>query len=354
MRTLDLEAMHAPEFPEYANMASDYTVDGELCVGMQFSDREAVVRAIKNYSISKSVDYNVCESESRTFYCKCKYYGVGCNWLVRVSLRKKKGIWEIKKYNGPHTCTAAMISQDHTKLDADMIAQYIEPMIRADVSIKVKVVIAEIQSRYGYTPTYWKAWTAKQKAIERIYGGWEESYAALPKWLGAMCAFTRGSYVEFDTSPAYHGTDERPNDRIFRRMFWTFGPCIKAFRHCKPLVQVDGTHLYGKYKGTLLVAVAQDGNQNILPVAYAIVEGETADAWYFFLHYLRRYVVTRDGVGIISDRHESIKAAIQRCHGQWEPPRAFHMFCIRHIAANFLRRFKKPYLHRLVVSIGNS
>ena len=29
------------------------------------------------------------------------------------------------------------------------------------------------------------------------------------------------------------------------------------------------------------------------------------------------------------------------------------MYCIRHIAANFLRRLKKRYLHRLVVSIGN-
>ena len=39
MRTLDLEAMHAPEFSEYANMASDYTIDDELCVEMQFGDR---------------------------------------------------------------------------------------------------------------------------------------------------------------------------------------------------------------------------------------------------------------------------------------------------------------------------
>ena len=37
-----------------------------------------------------------------------------------------------------------MISQDHTKLDADMIEQYTESMIQADVSIKVKVVIVEI------------------------------------------------------------------------------------------------------------------------------------------------------------------------------------------------------------------
>ena len=117
-------------------------------------------------------------------------------------------------------------------------------------------------------------------------------------------------------------------------------------------MQVDGTHLYGKYKGALLVAVAQDGNQNILPIAFAIVEGETADAWHFFLDNLRKYVVTRDGVGIISDRHESINAAIRRSNGQWEPPRAFHMYCVRHIVANFLRRFKAPYLHKLVVHMG--
>ena len=37
----------------------------------------------------------------------------------------------------------AMISQDHMKLDSDMIAQYIEPMVLADLSFKVKFVIAE-------------------------------------------------------------------------------------------------------------------------------------------------------------------------------------------------------------------
>ena len=246
-----------------------------------------------------------------------------------------------------------MLSQDHTKLDSDMIAQFIEPMVRADPSLKVKNVIAEIQNRYGYLTTYRKAWVAKQKAIERVYGSWEGSYEELPKWLGEVCYFDRHARVEFKAVPAYHETELVPNTRIFKRVFWTFGPCRRAFRHCKPLVQVDGTHLYGQYKGTLLIAVAQDGNQNILPIAFAIVEGETADAWSFFLSHLRRHVVIEDGVGIISDRHESIKAAIRQSQGQWEPPRAFHLYCIRHIAANFLRRFKKPYLHRLVVSIGN-
>ena len=87
------------------------------------------------------------EPESMTFYCKCKYFGSRCQWLVRVGFRKKKDVWEIRRYNGPHTCNAAMISQDHKKLDSDIIAQYIEPMVRADPSFKVKLVIAEIQSQ---------------------------------------------------------------------------------------------------------------------------------------------------------------------------------------------------------------
>ena len=38
MRTLHLEAMHAPVFSEYANIASGYIADGELLVGMQFNN----------------------------------------------------------------------------------------------------------------------------------------------------------------------------------------------------------------------------------------------------------------------------------------------------------------------------
>ncbi|XP_025611636.1 uncharacterized protein [Arachis hypogaea] len=108
------------------------------------------------------------------------------------------------------------------------------------------------------------------------------------------------------------GDDLVTDIRVLHRVFWSYYPCIRAFRHCKPVVQVDGTHLYGKYKGCLLVAVSQDGNNNIVPIAFAIVEGETSDAWHFFLSNLRQHVVTRDGVGLISDRHESINTAMER------------------------------------------
>nr|XP_025611844.1 uncharacterized protein LOC112705214 [Arachis hypogaea] len=286
MRTLDLEAMHAPEFPKFANTGEGNVAveDGEFSVRMEFGSRESVISAIKSYTISRGVDYTMYEAEPQTFYAKCK--GVGT------------------------------ISQDHAKLDSDTIADAIRPLVESDPSLKVKSVIAEVQFRFNYTVSYRKALLAKQKAVAKVFGDWKVSYQTLPVWLKAMT--------------------------------------VKMPRHCKPLVQVDGMHLYEKYKGAFLVAVAQDENQNIVPIAFVIVEGKPADAWEFFLTNLRRYVVTIDGVGIISDRHTSIDAAIARSNGAWSPPRAWHMYYIRHIGSNFLRRFKAPYFHKLVVNTGYS
>nr|XP_025678923.1 uncharacterized protein LOC112778856 [Arachis hypogaea] len=260
IRELDLEAMHAPEFPEYTNIGVADAEDGEFRIGMEYSSRKSFVAAIRSFTIARGVDYEVYESEPQTFYAKCKMYGRGCDWLIRASLIRKKGCWEIRRYNGRHTCTIGTISQDHSKLDSDTVADAIRPLVETDLSIKVKSIIAEVQSRFNYTISYRKAWLAKQKSIANVFGGWEDSYEALPWWLSVMVQKMLGSVVQIETRPLYNGNEEAQGVKILHRVFWSFNPCIRAFRHCKPLVQVDGIHLYGKYKGTLLVAVAQDGN----------------------------------------------------------------------------------------------
>ncbi|XP_020211209.1 uncharacterized protein LOC109796019 [Cajanus cajan] len=115
----------------------------------------------------------------------------------------------------------------------------------------------------------------------------------------------------------------------FHRVFWTFKPCIDGFKYCKPNVQVDGTFLYGNYKGTLLVVVAQDGNNKIFPIAFAIVEGETTETWFFFVHYLKRHVCPQDGLCLILDRPESIKNAYARQGSGWTPDNSVHVFSYR-------------------------
>ncbi|XP_052887983.1 uncharacterized protein LOC108468713 [Gossypium arboreum] len=187
-------------------------------------------------------------------------------------------------------------------------------------TIKVSVLIAEIQAQFQYRVSYRKAWIAKQMAMEQLYGNFDASYNELQGWIAAMREYIPETVIELQTRP-YYGPDEQrqPGKRIFQRMFWTFDPCVRAFPHCKPFVQVDGTWLYGKYTQILLIAIAQDGNRNVLPIAFAIVDKENMESWEFFLTNLRRYVISNDNICIISDRGKGLIAAIRRSAYELEP-----------------------------------
>jgi hypothetical protein len=220
-------------------------------------------------------------------------------------------------------------------------------MVKEDPTISVSVLIAHIRSRYTYTTTYRKTWIAKQKAIERIYGNWEKSYNELAPWLRAFEYYLPGTITDIEAFPYIKDGQVDPRKGIFKRIFWSFKPCINAFAYCKPVLSVDGTWLYGKYRGTLLIAIAQDGRNNIIPIAYALVEGETADAWLFFLQRLQMLVAAYPDLCLILDRHESIKSAVRRLNTDWH-----HVFCIRHISQNFMRTFKNADMRKIVTNMG--
>nr|XP_025664350.1 uncharacterized protein LOC112762709 [Arachis hypogaea] len=322
----------------------------EFQVGQQFKDKDEALLSVKTYSIRRGVQYKVVESDYRRYVGKCSEFGNGCTWLIRLSLRQRKGIWEVKRYNGPHTCLATSISSDHRSLDYHVIAIFIMPMVRPDASVNIKVLLNATAAQFGFRPTYRRVWMAKQKAVAIIYGDWDESYKELPRWVLGVQLTMPGTIAVIRTCPVRVGGQVDESQAYFHRMFWTFHPCIEAFRHCKPLVSIDGTHLYGKYGGTLLVAIAQDGNSNILPVAFALVEGENAESWSFFLSHLRQHVTPQPGLLVISDRHNGIKAALEAPDGGWLPPAAYRAFCIRHVAANFALTFKGKDARRLLVS----
>ncbi|MED6163807.1 hypothetical protein PIB30_083619 [Stylosanthes scabra] len=78
--TLDLNAMQLDPMPFGPGGANDYNLDGsvEFWVGHRLWSREAVHLAIKNYSIRKSVEYKVIESDRAKYHCRCRHYASGC------------------------------------------------------------------------------------------------------------------------------------------------------------------------------------------------------------------------------------------------------------------------------------
>ncbi|XP_054790840.1 uncharacterized protein LOC129296279 [Prosopis cineraria] len=55
---------------------------------------------------------------------------------------------------------------------------------------------------------------------------------------------------------------------------------IKGFMEgARPILYIDGSFMSGPYKGTLLSACAYDADNEMFPVAYAVVSGETVEEW---------------------------------------------------------------------------
>ncbi|RYR03302.1 hypothetical protein Ahy_B06g082178 [Arachis hypogaea] len=48
-------------------------------IGIEYSSRKSIITAIRSYTISRGIDYNIYESEPQTFYAKCKTYGRRCH-----------------------------------------------------------------------------------------------------------------------------------------------------------------------------------------------------------------------------------------------------------------------------------
>ncbi|XP_025625424.1 uncharacterized protein [Arachis hypogaea] len=100
--------------------------------------------------------------------------------------------------------------------------------------------------------------------------------------------------VVLKTSSVRVGDQIDESTKYFHHIFWIFPLCIEAFRHCKPMVSIDGTQLYAKHNGN--------------------------------------------------------NAALEVPDSGWLPPRAYQAFCICHIAANFSLSFKNYDVKRLLLN----
>ena len=63
----------------------------------------------------------------------------------------------------------------------------------------------------------------------------------------------------------------------FKSVFWAFRPCIVGFKKCRPMISINATHLYGKYKGKLMIAMMTEANNKIYPLAFAVFESESIE-----------------------------------------------------------------------------
>ena len=72
--------------------------------------------------------------------------------------------------------------------------------------------------------------------------------------------FVPGTIVRYKTFNSTEDSEDDSSKVILNSVFWAFKPCIEGFQYCKPIVLINDIFLIGKYLGTLLTAIGQDGS----------------------------------------------------------------------------------------------
>ncbi|XP_074266518.1 uncharacterized protein LOC141589793 [Silene latifolia] len=196
----------------------------------------------------------------------------------------------IVSYEGPHeaSCVVRKPSLDHPNLRGEFISNAIKHLVKEDWGAKVSLLRASITKEFNFKISYWKTWMAKQRALADLYGDWEESYAYLPRYLDAL--------KEVNPEP----------------------PSILSI---SPLMIPMSNNLIN---GTMLIAMGVDANEQLFPLAFAIVEKENYVNWSWFLACIRHYVTNRRGLCVLSDRQGGILKSMSQPGSGWEEPYAFH------------------------------
>ncbi|KAL0425624.1 UNVERIFIED_CONTAM: hypothetical protein Sradi_1097200 [Sesamum radiatum] len=350
------EAMH-PEVPAdsidiptgaWGNFYDSNT--GELARGMVFKSKDHLKASVQDFSVRFARrEYRVVESKPKLWKVACKYdEQTGCSWMLRGIFQPNMGLFKITKYAGPHTCLMNEISVEHGNLGKSMIATHLLGMVRQDPAYDIKFVQQNVKDRFGFEISYHKAWQSLKAAREQVYGTWESSVKKLPRFMAFLQKLNPGTVVEWlnlDT--------DRPGVQMLHYVFWAFRPCIEGFRSCRNVISVDGTHLYTKYKHKLLVAVTLDANQQVLPLAFALVDEESLASWRWFLQMLAKHLLPNDDdrVCLISDRHSGLISAINYVPA-FKFPRGVHRFCLRHVCSNFNKKFNNIRLKDLCWRAG--
>ncbi|KAK1692103.1 hypothetical protein QYE76_008800 [Lolium multiflorum] len=317
-----------------------------ISIGARYADKRHLQEAITQWAMNTQRVFRTTVSSQKFLTVVCS--NARCPSRVHGYRPKYDTTWIVSGFE-PHTCVLKSMLEDHRNLTSTLLARLFYNEIVENTAMGVKAIQKRVHLHYKYEISYGKAWRAKQTALENRFRTFYDAYDGVVRLLQTLKDRNPGTHVDIQDFVI----PEFPNIRVLNRVFFTFSICIEAFMHCRPVMCVDGTFLTGRYMGQILTAIGVDGNNRIVPLAFAFVESENTGSWLWFFRQLKKSIVKdRPNVCMLHDRHAGILAAIKTLKeaGPYEETPWQDMqsrWCMRHLGANFFSQFRSKGLMNL-------
>ncbi|XP_057780140.1 uncharacterized protein LOC130998748 [Salvia miltiorrhiza] len=248
----------------------------EIVIGMHFQDGFQCREALTTWAVENGRYIRFRAVSKKKLLAKCTPL---CPWKVFASALQGNGNFFIKSYAGDHNCAKAMSNK---LLSSQWVAKRYLNVYRVRYNLGVKDLGADILERFKVRVPKDRLYKARRLAQEMVRGSIEQHYGSLRNYIADL-----------------------------RR--------VDGEGHYELLLEADSV-FKALYMG-------KDGNNDMFPIAWAVVEAENEVCWTWFLKCLLEDLDIGDGSGwtFISDQQKGLANAVAAL-----APKAEHRNCARH------------------------
>ncbi|EOX99092.1 Gag-pol polyprotein, putative [Theobroma cacao] len=188
---------------------------------------------------------------------------IGYEWEIVASKHRNDNSFKVKTYLGTHNC---LLIIKNKKVIARVLARKLKDDIIKMSFLRARQIRVLVRKQLGVAIGLTKAKRVKLRMIKEVRDNYVEEFRRLKQYADELLETNEGSTIKIEVDRSV------PNE--------------------------------GLVKEQLLVAVGQDGNNQMFPFAWAVVNGvKNKDHWKCFLELLCADMGIEDGMGwtIISD-----------------------------------------------------
>ncbi|CAN6208703.1 unnamed protein product [Urochloa humidicola] len=294
-------------------------------LSMKFRSKHQFKKAIIKYGLAERKLIKFIKDEPKRVRAKCEWKH--CPWVCLLSTNSRTPSWQIVTFNDYHTCPPR---RDNRLVTARRIAEKYEKFIMANPTWNYASMKQIVQEEMFADVNIAKLKRAKALVMQKVYDSTKGQYQRLYDYQLELLRSNPGSTIVVAKEP-----DVEPP--TFQRMYICLDALKKGFlAGCRKVVGLDGCFFKGAINGELLCAIGRDANNQMYPIAWAVVEKETKDSWEWFCQLLFKDLGVGDGSDwvFISDQQKGILYAVEK----WAPA-AEHRNCARYIYANWKKHF---------------
>ncbi|KAL5553064.1 hypothetical protein UlMin_040465 [Ulmus minor] len=318
------ERRHTPwvrkTYPEF-NAKTDLK-DPKFQVGQVFASADLFRKAVRAHALKQRRAVVFEKNDPNRIRVGCK--SENCGWQIFASiLSEDRRTFKVKTYTPLHTC--AMVFKNGF-VNSNMLGRKYVNQWRVNPDWNFAGFAQQLRDDYSVDASLWQYYRARKHAKKLIEGTVKEQYARIWDYCAELRRMNPGSTTQVKCSL----DGDIP---VFQRIYI----CLAALRKgwlegCRRIIGLDGCFIKGQHRGQLLTAVGVDPNNQMYPIAYAVVETENRKTWQWFLELLKvdLNINNSHGIAWITDKQKGLIDAIADLF-----PNSEHRFCVKHLHNNF-------------------